>query len=300
MDILQVIVLALIQGLTEFLPVSSSAHLILPSQLFGWADQGLAFDVAVHAGTLIAVLVYYRETLRTLISGAFGRREAAGLPLSRGPDGPDGLDDVECDDSVGSPTTATNKAAISMRSAWREISCLVVATIPVILIGLLFADVIDHYFRSLSTIAYATLGFGLLLGVAYRFRGSDGEEQPITRLDHALLIGLAQALALIPGTSRSGVTITAASFLGYNIATSARFSFLLSIPVIAGALVLMLATQSDAMVGDAIFEILAAMMIAGLSAYLTIAFFVGLVKRIGMMPFVVYRFLLAALLFIII
>ena len=297
MDILQVIVLALIQGLTEFLPVSSSAHLILPSQLFGWADQGLVFDVAVHAGTLIAVLVYYRETLRTLISGAFGRREAAGLPLSRGPDG---LDDVECDDSVGSPTTATNKAAISMRSAWREISCLVVATIPVILIGLLFADVIDHYFRGLSTIAYATLGFGLLLGVAYRFRGSDGEEQPITRLDHALIIGLAQALALIPGTSRSGVTITAASFLGYNIATSARFSFLLSVPVIAGALVLMLATQSDAMTSDAIFEILAAMMIAGLSAYLTIAFFVGLVKRIGMMPFVVYRVLLAALLFIII
>jgi undecaprenyl-diphosphatase len=296
-DILQVIVLALIQGLTEFLPVSSSAHLILPSQLFGWADQGLVFDVAVHAGTLIAVLVYYRETLRTLVSGAFGRREAAGLPLSRGPDG---LDDVECDDSVGSPTTATTKAAISMRSAWREIACLVVATIPVILIGLLFADVIDHYFRGLSTIAYATLGFGLLLGVAYRFRGSDGEEQPITRLDHALLIGLAQALALIPGTSRSGVTITAASFLGYNIATSARFSFLLSIPVIAGALVLMLATQSDAMTSDAIFEILAAMMIAGLSAYLTIAFFVGLVKRIGMMPFVVYRVLLAALLFIII
>ena len=297
MDILQVIVLAFIQGLTEFLPVSSSAHLILPSQLFGWADQGLVFDVAVHAGTLIAVLVYYRETLRTLISGAFGRRKAAGLPLSRGPDG---LDDVECDDSVGSPTTATNKAAISMRSAWREISCLVVATIPVILIGLLFADVIDHYFRGLSTIAYATLGFGLLLGVAYRFRGSDGEEQPITRLDHALIIGLAQALALIPGTSRSGVTITAASFLGYNIATSARFSFLLSIPVIAGALVLMLATQSDAMTSDAIFEILAAMMIAGLSAYLTIAFFVGLVKRIGMMPFVVYRVLLAALLLIII
>jgi len=297
MDAFQVVILALIQGLTEFLPVSSSAHLILPSQLFGWADQGLVFDVAVHAGTLIAVLVYYRETLRTLISSAFGRREAAGLPLCRGPDG---LDDVECDDAVGSPTSATNKAAISMRSAWREISCLVVATIPVILIGLLFADVIDYYFRGLSTIAHATLGFGLLLGVAYRFRGSDGEEQPITRLDHALLIGLAQALALIPGTSRSGVTITAASFLGYNIATSARFSFLLSIPVIAGALVLMLATQSDAMVGDAIFEILAAMMIAGLSAYLTIAFFVGLVKRIGMMPFVVYRVLLAALLFIII
>jgi len=140
----------------------------------------------------------------------------------------------------------------------------------------------------------------LLLGVAYQFRGADGDEQPITRLDHALLIGLAQALALIPGTSRSGVTITAASFLGYNIATSARFSFLLSIPVIGGALILMLVTQSDVMSGGAFFEILAAMMIAGLSAYLTIAFFVSLVKRIGMMPFVVYRLVLAGLLFIII
>lgn len=294
MDILQVVILALIQGLTEFLPVSSSAHLILPSQLLGWSDQGLAFDVAVHAGTLIAVLVYYRGTLRTLLSGAFGRREATRAHLSGGPDS-----DLR-DDPVALETAATNKTTISMLSAWREIACLVVATIPVMLIGLLFATVIDIHFRGLTTIAYATLGFGLLLGVAYRFRGSDGEEQSITRLDHALLIGMAQALALIPGTSRSGVTITAASFLGYNIATSARFSFLLSIPVIGGALILMLVTQSDAIAGDAIFEILAAMMIAGLSAYLTIAFFVGLVKRIGMMPFVVYRVLLAALLLAII
>ncbi|EHQ57569.1 putative bacitracin resistance protein [gamma proteobacterium HIMB55] len=294
MDTLQVVILALIQGLTEFLPVSSSAHLILPSQLLGWSDQGLAFDVAVHAGTLIAVLVYYRGTLRTLLSGAFGRREATRAHLSGGPDS-----DLR-DDPVALDTAATNKTTISMLSAWREIACLVVATIPVMLIGLLFATVIDIHFRGLNTIAYATLGFGLLLGVAYRFRGSDGEEQSITRLDHALLIGMAQALALIPGTSRSGVTITAASFLGYNIATSARFSFLLSIPVIGGALILMLVTQSDAIAGDAIFEILAAMMIAGLSAYLTIAFFVGLVKRIGMMPFVVYRVLLAALLLAII
>ena len=290
MDTLQVVILALIQGLTEFLPVSSTAHLILPSQLFGWSDQGLAFDVAVHAGTLIAVLVYYRETLRTLLSGAFGRREATRAHLSGRPDG-----DLRYY-SEASETTATNKTIMSMRSAWREIACLVVATIPVMLIGLLFATAIDTHLRGLSTIAYATLGFGLLLGVAYRFRGAGGDEQPITRLDHALLIGLAQALALIPGTSRSGVTITAASFLGYNIATSARFSFLLSIPVIGGALVLMLVTQSDAIAGDAIFEILTAMMIAGVSAYLTIAFFVGLVKRVGMMPFVIYRVLLAALL----
>lgn len=294
MDTLQIILLALIQGLTEFLPVSSSAHLILPSQLFGWSDQGLLFDVAVHAGTLIAVLVYYRDTLRTLLSGAFGLREAARLGLSGG-QGADQANDFSDLDALTS-----DKAIVSVRNAWREIACLVVATIPVMLIGLLFADVIDLYFRGLNTIAYATLGFGLLLGVAYRFRGADGDEQPMTRLDHALIIGLAQALALIPGTSRSGVTITAASFLGYNIATSARFSFLLSIPVIGGALALMLFTQSDALAGGAIFEITVAMLIAGLSAYVTIAFFVGLVKRVGMMPFVIYRVLLAALLFVII
>jgi len=293
-DTLQIILLALIQGLTEFLPVSSSAHLILPSQLFGWSDQGLLFDVAVHAGTLIAVLVYYRDTLRTLLSGAFDRREAARFSLSGG----QGVD--QADDFSDLDALTSDKAIVSMRNAWREIACLVVATIPVMLIGFLFADVIDLYFRGLNTIAYATLGFGLLLGVAYRFRGADGDEQPMTRLDHALIIGLAQALALIPGASRSGVTITAASFLGYNIATSARFSFLLSIPVIGGALALMLFTQSDALAGGAIFEITVAMLIAGLSAYVTIAFFVGLVKRVGMMPFVIYRVLLAALLFVII
>ena len=294
MDILEVVILALIQGLTEFLPVSSSAHLILPSQLFAWSDQGLVFDVAVHAGTLIAVLVYYRGTLRTLLAGAFGRREGRHFGHAGEPD-----DDLSCDPAE-LDSAVTKKTIISVRNAWREIACLVVATVPVMLIGLLFASAIDTHLRGLNTIAYATLGFGMLLGIAYRWRGLDGEEQPITRLDHALLIGLAQSLALIPGTSRSGVTITAASFLGYNIETSARFSFLLSIPVIGGALALMLVTQSDSLSGGAIFEILAAMMIAGLSAYLTIAFFVGLVKRIGMMPFVIYRVLLAGLLFIII
>lgn len=294
MDTLQIVILALIQGLTEFLPVSSSAHLILPSQLLGWSDQGLAFDVAVHAGTLIAVLVYYRDTLRALLSGALGRREAAHLNTSSGQG-----DDSNVTSSVVRPE-AGRKDIFPARNAWREIACLVVATIPVMLIGLLFAAAIDTYFRGLNTIAYATLGFGLLLGVAYRYRGSDGDEQPITRLDHALIIGVAQALALIPGTSRSGVTITAASFLGYNIETSARFSFLLSIPVIGGALALMLLTQSEALAGDAVFEIVAAMLIAGLSAYMTIAFFVGLAKRVGMMPFVIYRVVLAGLLFVII
>lgn len=294
MDTFQIVVLALIQGLTEFLPVSSSAHLILPSQLLGWTDQGLAFDVAVHAGTLIAVLVYYRGTLRALISGALGRREATSSEDA------DVRADTTQERSADLSADAVNRPIYPATNARREITCLVLATIPVIMVGLLFSALIDTYFRGLTTIAYATLGFGFLLGAAYRFRGSDADEQSITRLDHALIIGIAQVLALIPGTSRSGITITAALFLGYNIATSARFSFLLSIPVIGGALALMLFTQSEVLTVDAILKILTAMLIAGLSAYLTIAFFVGLVKRVGMMPFVIYRVLLAGLLFLMI
>ena len=143
-----------------------------------------------------------------------------------------------------------------------------------------------------------TLLFGLLLGVSYSYRAAGADEQPISRLDHALVIGLAQALALIPGTSRSGVTITASLFLGYNLATSARFSFLMSIPVIAGALLLMLVKEFELFFSSANLTLtLIAMLVAAVSAYATIAFFVGLVTRVGMMPFVIYRVLLALILF---
>ena len=261
MDSVQAVLLALIQGLTEFLPVSSSAHLILPSQLLGWPDQGLAFDVAVHAGTLAAVVFYYRQALSGFVDGVLGRGDAVGV--SR-----------------------------------QEVKCLAVATLPALVAGLLFSEVIDGYLRGTAVIATTTLFFGLLLGLSYRYRLTGDDEQPITRVDHAVIIGLAQALALIPGTSRSGITITASLFLGYNVATAARFSFLLSIPVIFGALVLMLIRQTDAFLSASHLGLTAlAMVISAISAYLTIAFFVGLVKRVGMMPFVVYRVVLSLGLF---
>jgi undecaprenyl-diphosphatase len=261
MDGLQALFLALIQGLTEFLPVSSSAHLILPSQLLGWPDQGLAFDVAVHAGTLVAVMVYYRESLTSLLMGLLGSGDN-----------------------------------VSLRR--REVSALLIATLPAVGIGIAFSDVIDQYLRGIGVIATTTLLFGLLLGVSYSYRAAGADEQPISRLDHALVIGLAQALALIPGTSRSGVTITASLFLGYNLATAARFSFLMSIPVIAGALLLMLVKEFELLSSSANLAItLIAMLVAAVSAYATIAFFVGLVTRVGMMPFVIYRVLLALILF---
>ena len=261
MDSLQALVLALIQGLTEFLPVSSSAHLILPSQLLGWPDQGLAFDVAVHAGTLVAVMVYYRESLTSLLMGVVGSGD-------------------------------------NVSSRRREVAALLIATLPAVLIGIAFSDVIDQYLRGIGVIATTTLLFGVLLGVSYSYRAAGADEQPISRLDHALVIGLAQALALIPGTSRSGVTITASLFLGYNLATAARFSFLMSIPAIAGALLLMLVKEVELFFSSANLTLtLIAMLVAAVSAYATIAFFVGLVTRVGMMPFVIYRVLLALILF---
>jgi undecaprenyl-diphosphatase len=261
MDSLQAFFLALIQGLTEFLPVSSSAHLILPSQLLGWTDQGLAFDVAVHAGTLVAVIVYYRQSLISLCLAGLGSGD-------------------------------------SVSASRRELMCLFIASVPALLLGFTFSAAIDEYLRGVGVIATTTLLFGLLLGVSYSYRSMGTEEQPITRYDHALLIGLAQALALIPGTSRSGVTITASLFLGYNLATAARFSFLMSIPVIAGALLVMVVTESALFFSSANMTLtVTAMLVAAVSAYATIAFFVGLVTRVGMMPFVIYRVLLALILF---
>ena len=257
-DWIQVIALALIQGVTEFLPVSSSAHLILPAQVLGWSDQGLMFDVAVHAGTLCAVLWYFRDTLVEL-----------------------------------------SKSALPGRfSAKSELWALSVATIPVVLAGLLFRDVVASEARAVTVIIVTTLLFGLLLGIADRLsRQSARRNGPVSPRD-ALLIGLAQVFALIPGTSRSGVTITAALFLGYHPAAAARFSFLLSVPVIGGAVVLMLATMES---GESSVSGGAAVTAFGLSAlfaYATIKGFMFLVERIGLMPFVLYRLALGLVLWV--
>ena len=200
-DWVQVVVLALIQGITEFLPVSSSAHLILPAQIWGWVDQGLLFDVAVHAGTLCAVLWYFRDTVINLAKSI--------LP--------------------GGPGDQS------------ELWALVIATVPVVLAGLLFKDVIATDARAVNVIIVTTLLFGVLLGVADRFSGAARNTGPVSLRD-AFLIGLAQVFALIPGTSRSGVTCGR----HFWFAAATRFSFLLSVPVIGGAVVLMLATMGQA------------------------------------------------------
>jgi len=260
MDWFQAIILALIQGLSEFLPISSSAHLILPSQLLGWPDQGLAFDVAVHLGSLAAVVFYFRHDLRSLVSG--GLKSFSGDVTESG------------------------------RLAW----LIVVASIPALLVGFLFEDLIEEHLRSAQVIAYSTILGGILLGIADRWNSQRLELTQMT-IVFALLIGFAQALALVPGTSRSGITITMALLVGFNRVSAARFSFLLSVPIIlASGLWQALSLVQETSVPWSLIGL--ATVVSGLSAYACIHFFLVFIERIGMMPFVVYRLLLGAALFL--
>ncbi len=257
---LQATLLAFVQGLTEFLPISSSAHLILPAQLFGWADQGVAFDIAVHVGSLLAVLLYFRGDLQVLLSGslqAINERRMNGDALL----------------------------------VWH----LLIATLPVALAGVLFSQAISEQLRSVPVIAAATIGFGILLAVADRHGGGERE------LDwrSALWVGLAQTLALVPGTSRSGITMTAALFCGLGREGAARFSFLLSIPVILAAAALAGVEARSLGQGMSWPPTLLATVIAALTAYATIALFLAWVQRIGFLPFAIYRCLLGVVLLLI-
>lgn len=260
MDFFQVLVLAIIQGLTEFLPISSSAHLILVPLIVGWPDQGLAFDLAVHVGTLGAVLYYFRYDLNKII------RDWCTSVIQR----------KEVGDS---------------RLAW----AVGIGTIPVGLFGLLFGDFIEENLRSTLVIALTTIFFGLLLGWA-DFKGKRERDEHTLSWRDIITIGCAQALALIPGTSRSGITITAALFLGLSREAAARFSFLLSIPAILlpGGLKATELIQAGAPVD---WEILiTGALISGVFAYLCIHYFLKLLERIGMQPFVIYRLILGVIL----
>lgn len=262
MDLLQLIVLALVQGLTEFLPVSSSAHLILVPVLTDWPDQGLAFDIAVHVGTLAAVVAYFRREL-----GAMARDWFASV-AGRG---------------------HTDESRLAWAVLW--------GTVPVGLAGLLGKSLIETHLRSPLVIAATTIVFGLLLGYAYIAGRRSRDEYGIGRAD-VVVIGCAQALALIPGTSRSGITITAALLRGFEARASARFSFLLSIPVIALAGMLQVKDLLDAPVPVQWRTLIAATVVSAVSAYLCIHYFLSLLDRVGMTPFVVYRLLLGGLLLV--
>ena len=259
MDILQIIVLALVQGLTEFLPISSSAHLILVPVLTGWDDQGLAFDVAVHVGTLTAVVLYFRKEISKMIFSWFA--------------------------------SLKGKHSEDSKLAWG----VLIATIPVGIAGLLFKDVISEHLRTPLVIAATTIIFGFLLWYADWSGRRKRDEHTLSWKD-IIFIGCAQAIALIPGTSRSGITITAGLMLGLTAPAAARFSFLLSIPVIvlAGG-VETLEYLEVASIND-MNDLIIGALISAISAYLCIHYFLMLLERIGMTPFVIYRLLLGIVL----
>ena len=270
MDWLQVVILSLIQGVTEFLPISSSAHLILPAQLSAWPDQGLAFDVAVHFGTLIAVVAYFRTEIADMLLAA------AGTP-------------AQLRNRGWRAVVNTNDGDPDIRLVLQ----LMLATVPVVVVGFFAKDIIDSTLRSISVIATTTLVFGAALWYA----DSLPQRQRIMTFPAAIFIGLAQCIALIPGTSRSGITITAALLIGLGRTQSARFSFLLAIPTILGAQLLMMVDLSlEQMLSDS-STMLSAAALAGLSAYACIHFFIALVERTGMRPYVYYRIALGLILF---
>jgi len=258
MDVFQAIALAILQGLTEFLPISSSAHLILLPVLVGWEDQGLAFDVAVHVGTLAAVVIFYRKILVKIIKAWAGSLIGKGF-----------TDDAKLAWYVG------------------------FGAIPVGLVGISLTDNVQDALRNPLIIAAATIVFALLLWWAEK-RAKE-QRKKVSFVD-AILVGLFQATALIPGTSRSGITITAGLILGLKREQAAMFSFLLSIPVIAlaGGLKTLELYQSEIVV---MWDfMLIGIGISAVVAYLSIAWFLRLLNKIGMLPFVIYRLILGVVL----
>ena len=261
MTIEQIIVLAVVQGITEFLPISSSGHLILVPKLMHWQDQGLVVDVMTHLGTLLAVLIYFWRDVWRITGGA--------LELFKG----------------------------KMTDEGRLAIYIVLATIPAVAFGVFLKKFgYTDLERNVAVVAWNTILYGILMLIADMASPQERTMSNMT-LGSALIIGVAQALALIPGTSRSGVTMTAARFLGFTRPDSARFSFLLGIPAIAGAGIF---TIGDALASgekitiDAVY-CAGLTFIAGLAA---IAFLMALVKRISFLPFVLYRMVLGGFLLV--
>jgi undecaprenyl-diphosphatase len=261
MTIEQIIAIAVVQGITEFLPISSSGHLILLPNIMHWPDQGLVVDVMTHLGTLLAVLIYFWRDVWRLMVGA--------LELLKG------------------RVTDDGKLAVY----------IILATIPAIAFGIFlkklgYADLE----RNVAVVAWNTILYGILMMIA-DIVGPQQRTIANMTLGAALLIGVAQALALIPGTSRSGVTMTAARFLGFTRPDSARFSFLLAIPATAGAIVF---TVGDAFAsGEGItMDAVYAAILTFVAGILAIAFLMNLIRRISFLPFVLYRMVLGGFLLV--
>ena len=262
LNFFQVTLLALIQGITEFLPVSSSAHLILPSLLLDWPDQGLTFDVAVHLGSLFAVLAYFRHDILQLL--------VAWLK-----------------------NLTQRQTSEDSRLAW----LIIIATVPGALAGLFANDLVENYARSGYVIGSTSTLFALLLWYADK-RVDPGRSLSELTWRQALFVGFAQALALIPGTSRSGITMTAALFCGLTRQAAAKLSFFLAIPIIFGSFTLRGTELVNAGApGGYLLPLVYGVFVSGLVAFACIHYFMQLIERIGFLPFVIYRIGLAVVLF---
>ena len=256
----EALVLGVVQGLTEFLPISSSAHQSIVGQFFGGQDPGAAFTAITQLGTEAAVLLFFRRDIWLIISGW------AGSLTGRVP-----RDDPEA------------------RMGW----LVIIGSIPIVVLGLLFQDQIDTTFRNLWITAAMLAGFGLVIGLADRFARNTRPLESLTWRD-GVLFGLAQSLALIPGVSRSGATIAAGLTMGYQRVAAAKYSFLLAIPAVVGSGLFKLTDIANDPVEPAWGPIALATVVSFLIGYAVIAWLLRYVSTHSFFPFVVYRIVLAA------
>jgi len=253
---LQFFLIGIIQGVTEFLPISSSGHLVLFAQLTNWEDQGLFTDIAVHFGTLFAVLIYLRKDIYYFLTNIFQFKLF--------------------EDQI--------------------IFKIILATLPAIILGYFIYDYVSLYFRSIQLIALSSIVFAIILFVADRVKMESKSWNKIT-YSEALVVGLFQVLAFIPGASRAGVTITGARLLGYDRLNAARFSMILSIPIILASMTLSLINVfKDEYVEVNISQSFSAAIIAFITALLSITFLMNFIKKFNFNIFIIYRVLLGILL----
>ncbi|MCF6220366.1 MAG: undecaprenyl-diphosphate phosphatase [Robiginitomaculum sp.] len=262
------LLLALIQGITEFLPVSSSAHLILPAKVLHWPDQGPLIDLMAHLGSLGAVILYYRTDVKRMVAGGF---DLVSFNLER---------------------QSSKQAQLAL--------FVLLATPPALIVGFTMSMVgLDEAVRSPVIIAWAMIGFGIILWLADIW-GKRVKTIESMNWKAAMFIGFAQVLAFIPGTSRSGITMTAARALGFTRSESARFSMLMAIPIIlAGGLYAFLKLMKDGNTGEGAAKLTDGLIVAGLSfvaAYFAITIFMKLIERISFLPFMLYRLALGSIL----
>jgi undecaprenyl-diphosphatase len=257
MPIYQVVVLAIVQALTEFLPISSTAHLVLIPWLFGWKDGGLTFDVALHAGTLVAVIIYFFQDWVQIIAQGFGLRIGRDQDLKQ-----------------------------NRNLLW----LLAVASIPIGIFGYLFDKQADTTWRQPYVIGTMLIVVGIVMWIAEK-RRIGSKSMSTIQMSDGIAVGLAQAVSVIPGTSRSGATISAGLFRNMNRETAARFSFLLSTPAIAAAVAKKFwdVHKEGGIPADMMVPIVVGIAVSGVLGAIVIAFFLRYLRRSSLMPFVWYR-----------